>query len=215
MSRAAPAGALLLIAAALSGCGSGATAGTGGSVGASGSSSTAPPSPPRTSTVTATGTLSPTPQHHRHRHRHHHVPPVPKGPTGPPVGHAQDVITRGSHLTVTIDHVLALPHPGTALLPGTRAVGVQVTIDNHGPETYDSTASGDLSVVVSHGQSAPLDVRAGPCQTQLQDFESAIYTGAIRTGCVGFSVPRTAKVLGARFSPESRPPGTLTWRTGG
>jgi hypothetical protein len=125
------------------------------------------------------------------------------------------VITNTGHLTVTVDRVLALAHPGTALLPGTRAVGVQVTIDNHGPETYDSTASGDLSVVVSHGQSAPLDVREGPCETQLQDFESAIYPGAVRLGCVGFSVPRSARVLAARFSPDSREPGTLTWRTTG
>jgi hypothetical protein len=203
-------GVLLLTAAALSGCGSGSGGPTGPGSTAGPPSTTAPP--PRTSTVTATGTLSKTPQHRRH---HRPAPRGPKAPAGPPVGHAQDVITHGSHLTVTIDQVLALPDPGTALLPGTRAVGVQVTIDNHGPDTYDSTASGDWSVVVSHGQSAPLDVRSGPCETQLQDFESAIYTGAVREGCVGFSVPKDARVIAARFSPDSRPPGTLTWRTAG
>jgi hypothetical protein len=205
--RVAGAVALLLTAAALSACG-----GSGSGTSASTSRTRSTTAPPRTSTVTATGTLSPTPQHRR---PHRPAPRGPGAPQGPPVGHAQDVITHGSHLTVTIDRVLALPQPGTALLPGTRAVGVQVTIDNHGPETYDSTASGDWSVVVTHGQSAPLDVRSGPCQTQLQDFESAIYTGAVREGCVGFSVPKDARVIAARFSPESRLPGTLTWRTGG
>jgi hypothetical protein len=204
-------GTLLLTAAALSGCGSG----SGGSAAGGGSVSSAS-APPTTTSLTATGKLTP----HPPRHRGHPKPkpkpkPRPKGPKGPPVGRAQDVITHGSHLTVTITHVIALTATGSALLPGTRQVGVELTIDNHGPETYDSTASGDVSIVLSSGQAAPLDVRRGPCETQLVDFESAIYPGDIRQGCVGFSLPRGAKVLAARFSPESRPPGTLTWRTAG
>jgi hypothetical protein len=205
---AALAGALLLSAAALSGCGSG--SGSSGSGAGGGSSSSTAPAPTTTS-LTATGKLTPHPPH-RPRHAKPR-PKKPKGPAGPPVGRAQDVITHGSHLTVTITHVIALTATGSALLPGTRQVGVELTIDNHGPETYDSTASGDVSIVLSSGQAAPLDVRRGPCETQLVDFESAIYPGDIRQGCVGFSLPRGAKVLAARFSPESRPPGTLTWRT--
>jgi hypothetical protein len=204
--RAGLGGVLLLTAAALSGCGSG----SGGS-GAGGGSASSAAQPPTTTSLTATGKLTPHPPH-----RPGHAKPrpkKPKGPNGPPVGRAQDVITHGSHLTVTITHVIALTATGSALLPGTRQVGVELTIDNHGPETYDSTASGDVSIVLSSGQAAPLDVRRGPCETQLVDFESAIYPGDIRQGCVGFSLPRGAKVLAARFSPESRSPGTLTWRT--
>jgi hypothetical protein len=208
--RAGLGGVLLLTAAALSGCGSGGGSGAGGTGGGSASSAAQPPA---TTSLTATGKLTAHPPHRpahakpRHKGR--------KGPKGPPVGRAQDVITHGSHLTVTITHVIALTSTGSALLPGTRQVGVELTIDNHGPETYDSTASGDVSIVLSSGQAAPLDVRRGPCETQLVDFESAIYPGDIRQGCVGFSLPRRSKVLAARFSPESQPPGTLTWRTAG
>jgi hypothetical protein len=197
-------GTLLLTAAALSGCGSG----SGGS-GAGGGSASSTAAPPVTTSLTATGKLTTHPPHRGG----HAKPKGPKGPKGPPVGRAQDVITHGSHLTVTITHVAALTATGSALLPGTRQVGVELTIDNHGPQTYDSTASGDVSVVLSSGQAAPLDIRRGACETQLVDFESEIFPGDIRQGCVGFSVPRSAKIVAARFSPESRPPGTLTWRT--
>jgi hypothetical protein len=211
--RAALGGVLLLCGVALGGCGgSGAGAGARDGSAAAGATTTTSGAGSRTSPPSHTTRTTTTASAGRHHHHHHR--PAPKVPPGPPVGRAQDVITRGSHLTVTITRVLALPHPGTALLPGTRAVGVTVTIDNHGPATYDSTASGDLSVVLSRGQAAPLDVRRGPCVTPLQDFESAIYVGAVRQGCVGFSVPVGARVLAARFSPVSRPPGTLTWRTG-
>jgi hypothetical protein len=206
--RAGLGGALLLTAAALSGCGSGSGSGSGGSGARGGSASSAAPT---TTSLTATGKRTAHPPH-----RGGHATPRPKGPkgpTGPPVGRVQNVITHGSHLTVTITHVIALTATGSTLLPGTRQVGVQLTIDNHGPQTYDSTASGDVSVVLSSGQAAPLDVRRGPCETQLVDFESEIFPGDIRQGCVGFSVPRSAKIVAARFSPESRPPGTLTWRT--
>jgi hypothetical protein len=204
--RAGLGGALLLTAAALSGCGSG----SGGS-GAGGGSAPSTAAPPATTSLTATGKLT---THPPHRPGHAKPKPkAPKGPNGPPVGRAQDVITHGSHLTVTITHVIALTSTGSALLPGTRQVGVQLTIDNHGPQPYDSTASGDVSVVLSSGQAAPLDVRRGACETQLVDFESEIFAGDIRQGCVGFTVPRSAKIVAARFSPESRPPGTLTWRT--
>jgi hypothetical protein len=201
--RAGLAGALLLTAAALSGCGSG----SDGS-GAGGGSSSSAASSPATTSLTATGKLSTHPPHHKG-----HAKPAPRAPKGPPVGRAQQVASGGSRLTITVTHVID-PLTGTDSpgLPATRQVGVQIEIDNHGPVTYDSTASGDVSLVLSSGQAAPLDVRAGVCETQLVDFESHVYAGDVREGCVGFTVPRRAKVLATRFSPYSHAAGTLTWR---
>lgn len=100
---------------------------------------------------------------------------------------------------------------GAALLPGTRAVGVLVTI-RAVSGTYDSTASGDWSVLSTRGMAAPLFVKQGECQTPLVDFESEIGAGEERSGCVGFSVPARARIVAVRFSPHSRAPGTVTWR---
>lgn len=133
---------------------------------------------------------------------------------GPRVGARQAVHTGGADLTVTILRVLRLTGTGSPVLPGTRQVGVELRIANQHGATYDSTASGDVSLVLSAGQSEPLDVRRGPCQTPLVDFESIVSAGSVRSGCVAFSVPRRARVLGVRFSPHSRPRGRLTWRTG-
>lgn len=99
-----------------------------------------------------------------------------------------------------------------ALPPGTRAVGVMLTIHNVGGGTYDSTASGDVSLLTSRGPAAPLFVRTGRCATPLTDFESLIGGGETRHGCVGFSVAGHARVTGVRFSPHSRAPGSVAWR---
>lgn len=133
---------------------------------------------------------------------------------GPRVGVRQGVHTGGAYLTVTILRVLRLTDTGSAVLPGTRQVGVELRIaDQHGA-TYDSTASGDVSLILSAGQSEPLDVRRGPCLTPDQDFEAIVSSGSVRTGCVAFSVSRRARVIGVRFSPHSRRRGALTWRVG-
>lgn len=114
---------------------------------------------------------------------------------------------------MTVTRVLdPLRGSGAALVPGTRAVGVMVTIADVGSATYDSTASGDWSVISSAGDGSPLFIRQGVCQTQDADFESLIGPGQARSGCVGFSVPRRATILGVRFSPHSRAPGAVTWR---
>lgn len=119
----------------------------------------------------------------------------------------------GSTLSVTVTRVLdPLSPTEAALLPRTRGVGVMVTIHNDGGATYDSTASGDWSLLSAAGLATPLSVRGGPCQTQLVDFESLIYPGDTRTGCVAFTVPRGAKVVQIRFSPHSRAPGRVAWR---
>lgn len=101
---------------------------------------------------------------------------------------------------------------GASLPRGTRASGVQVAIRNAGGATYDSTASGDWSILTTAGLASPLFVRRGICQTPLADFESLIGVGETRTGCVAFSVPRRARILSVRFSPHSRAPGTVAWR---
>lgn len=130
-----------------------------------------------------------------------------------PVGRPQRVHAGSSILSVTVTRVDgSLSGTGAALLPGTRATGVQLTIRNDSGQTYDSTASGDVSVIISSGMAAPLFIRQGPCQTPLTDFESLIGVGETRSGCVGFTVPRGARVVGVRFSPHSRPPGNVTWR---
>lgn len=105
-----------------------------------------------------------------------------------------------------------LPRGDAPVLPGTRGVGVVVTIADAGGATYDSTASGDWSVIPAFGSASPLYVRHGACQTPLADFESLIGPGETRSGCVGFSVPRRARVVGVRFSPHSRAAGAVRWR---
>jgi hypothetical protein len=129
------------------------------------------------------------------------------------VGVTQRVHAGGSLLDATVSKVLdPLTATGSALLPGTRAAGVQVAIRGAGGSTYDSTASGDWSLLTTAGLASPLFIRHGVCQTPLVDFESLIGTGETRSGCVAFSVPRHARILSVRFSPHSRARGRVTWR---
>jgi hypothetical protein len=118
-----------------------------------------------------------------------------------------------STLLVTVAKVLdPLTGTGSAVLPGHRATGVQVTIRAVGGSTYDSSASGDWSILTTAGLASPLFVRQGVCQTPLADFESLIGVGESRDGCVAFSVPRHARILSVRFSPHSRSRGSVAWR---
>jgi len=192
-------------ALALAGCGgSGASGGgSGTSGGGSGTSTTSSTTAPRAMTTRTAWTPA-------------HGPAARHGPivNGPPLGARQAVRTGGADLTVTVLRVLRLVHTGSPPLPGTRQVGVELRIANQHGATYDSTASGDVSLVLSAGRAEPLDVRRGPCQTPLVDFESIVSAGSVRTGCVAFSVPRRARVLGVRFSPHSRARGRLAWRAG-
>ena len=180
-----------LTAAGLAGCG-----------GAASSSSSHSGSSP-TATTTRTTTRAP----RRKLRRAGRVPA-----NAAPVGRAQRVHAGSSTLSVTVSKVYgSLSGTGAALLPGTHAAGVQLTIRNEAGATYDSTASGDVSVITSSGAAAPLLIRQGVCQTQLTDFESLIGVGETRTGCVGFTVPHGATVVGVRFSPHSRGPGSVAW----
>jgi hypothetical protein len=183
--------------AALAACGGGASTSASHSDTSSGATAT-----------TATTTRSTTPARKRRSTRSGRAPV-----RAPPVGRTQRVRAGGSTLSVTVTKVYgSLRGTGAALLPGSHAAGVQLTIRNDAGATYDSTASGDVSVIASSGAPAPLLIRQGVCQTQLVDFESLIGVGETHAGCVGFTIPRGARVVGVRFSPHSRAPGSVTWR---
>ena len=196
MSRASL-GGLLVAAVAVAGCGSGAGHAASSSTHRAATTSTAS----RTTAERSAGAARRAPRRRRRR------------PAGPPIGRTQLVHAGSSTLAVTVTRLIdPLTDTGTRALPGTRAVGVQLTIVNRAGATYDSTASGDVSVALSAGAPAPLFVKAGACATPLTDFESLIGVGQTRSGCVAFSVPRRARVVAVRFSPHARAAGTVSWR---
>jgi hypothetical protein len=196
------AAALALLAAVLVvGCGSG------------GSKSTTSASTSATSSSSSGGShTSPGKHHTKPKHHHPHHKPAPKLP---PVGATQALTAYGSHLHVTVTQVLdPLPYKGSNVLPGTRPVGVEVRIAVISGATYDSTASGDWSLELSpkSADAAPLSVNSGVCETQLQDFESAVYGGDVRPGCVAFSLPAHAKIAAVVFAPHSNLAKAVRWR---
>ena len=148
------------------------------------------------------------------------APPRPAhktpAPPGPRVGTTQNVHTAGTTLSVKVLRVLdPLLGSGAALEPGTRAVGVMIQIQNNGPGIYDSSATGDVSVVPSVGTPVPVFAPQGACQTPLRDFDNYITEGEVRQGCVVFAVDSGAKLLAVRFSPHGQPAGRVTWATAG
>jgi hypothetical protein len=195
--------AVALVCAAL-GAGA-AIAGCGGS-GGSGSSTSTSPSTTSSSTTSST-TSSETHQHHK-RHKRHK-------PKLPAVGQTQQLTAYGSTLHVTVTQVIdPLPYHGADVVPGTRPVGVEVRIADVGGTTYDSTASGDWSLELAHTaeDATPLSVNAGVCETQLVDFESAIYSGDVRPGCVAFSLPTHARIAAIVFAPHANAAQAVRWR---
>ena len=186
--------------AAIAGCG-----GSGGS-GPRSSSTTTATTTTSTSTHQSTSTTSSTTRHKRHkRHR----------PKLPAVGQTQQLTAYGSMLHVTVTKVIdPLPYHGANVVPGTRPVGVEVRIAVVGGATYDSTASGDwsLELAPASADATPLAVNSGVCETQLVDFESAIYGGDVRPGCVAFSLPAHAKIAAVVFSPHSNAAKAVRWR---
>ena len=129
-----------------------------------------------------------------------------------PVGATERVRAAGTTLSVTVNHVIdPLTRSGAAVQPGSRAVGVVIRIQNHGPGVYDSSATGDVSIVPSAGTSTPVFAAHGVCQTPLRDFDNYITAGEVRHGCVVFSLDAGARVLAVRFSPHGRAAGRATW----
>jgi hypothetical protein len=131
---------------------------------------------------------------------------------GPALGTVQHVDSRGAALSVSVTSLIdPLEGSRASLPPGTRAVGVEVVIDNAGPDVYDSSATGDFSLVVSAGAVMPVFAPTGTCQTPLRDFDNYITSGEDRSGCVVFAVGARARVLAVRFSPHAAAAGRLTW----
>jgi hypothetical protein len=121
----------------------------------------------------------------------------------------------GAFLAVTVAKVIdPLGNSGAALLPGTRAVGVKLGILNHGPVAYDSSATGDVSLVLSSGAAVPTFAPSGACQTPVRDFDNHIEPGEHHDGCVVFSVPQGAKVHGVRFAPHGNRAVPYIWSVG-
>ncbi len=133
-------------------------------------------------------------------------------PHGPPVGTTQHTRSEGSALAVTVQRLIdPLSGSGAALLPGFRAVAILVELANAGPALYDSSATGDFSVLASRGPVIPVFVPSGICQTPVEDFDRYMAAGAVVQGCVAFSVPARARIIAIRFSPHARAAGRLLW----
>lgn len=134
----------------------------------------------------------------------------------PRVGTSERVLAAGTTLSVTVTRVIGhLGDSGAALQPGTRGVGVVVRIQNHGPGVYDSSATGDVSIVPSTGSARPVFAAHGVCQTPLRDFDNYITAGEVRQGCVAFSIQAGAKVAAVNFSPHGQAAGRASWAVSG
>jgi Domain of unknown function (DUF4352) len=129
------------------------------------------------------------------------------------LGQAYEVTAGGSFLSVTVTKVIdPLTDSGATLLSGMRAIGVKIKVLNHGPDTYDSSATGDVSLVVSSGVAVPTFAPSGACQTPLRDFDNDISPGQTASGCVTFSAPNGAKVLEVRFAPHANKAAAARYR---
>jgi hypothetical protein len=136
-------------------------------------------------------------------------------PAFPAVGTAQHVRAGATTLSVTIRRLLEpLDGSHARLPPHTRAVGVIALIRNDGPGVYDSSSTGDFSIVPSAGAATPVFAAAGACQTPLRDWDNEISPGEVRSGCVAFALGAHAKVTQVRFSPHARAAGRATWSVG-
>ena len=197
-------GAALGTGAALVGCGG--SGGSGGSGASGGSGSAASSVPAAVSSTTTSSTTSSATRPKRQRRRR---------PSLPAVGQTQQLTAYGSRLHVTVTKLIdPLPYHGNNIVPGTRPVGVEVRIAVVAGATYDSTASGDWSLELAHTHegATPLSVNSGVCETQLVDFESAIYSGDVRPGCVAFSLPTHARIAAIVFAPHAHAAQAVRWR---
>ena len=136
----------------------------------------------------------------------------PTAPAGPPIGRTQRSHAPGTVLSVTITRVIdPLRGSGAALLPGTRAIGVEAVVADDGPGNYDSSSTGDFSVTTSAGAARPVYAASGVCQTPLRDWDNEISPGETRGGCIAYSIPSDARVLEVRFSPHALAHGRVIW----
>jgi hypothetical protein len=130
----------------------------------------------------------------------------------PRVGATELVDASGARLAVTLRRVIdPLPASGARLPRGTRAVAVIVQIRSSGPRTYDSSATGDITIRTSGGVVTPVLATRGSCKTPLNDFDRYITQGEDRAGCVVFAVRNGATLDAVWFSPHAHRLGRLTW----
>jgi hypothetical protein len=128
------------------------------------------------------------------------------------IGATRRVNAGDAQLEVTVRRLIdPLRDSGASLLPKTHAVGALVQIRNVGSSVYDSSATGDFSIVSSRGAAPPLFAPHGVCQTQLRDFDNYITAGEVRDGCVVFAVPDGARVTAVRFSPHAQAVHRVSW----
>lgn len=130
----------------------------------------------------------------------------------PGLGTVHRVDASGAELAVTLRRVIDPLRGSGARLPAhARAVGVIIQIRSSGPRVYDSSATGDISVLTSGGIVTPVLATRGICRTPLEDFDRYITAGEDRIGCVVFAVADGATLDAVRFSPHAHRRGTLTW----
>jgi hypothetical protein len=130
----------------------------------------------------------------------------------PGPGTVQRVDASGARLAVTLRRVIDPLRGSGAQLPAhARAVAVIVQIRSSGPQIYDSSATGDISVLTSGGVVTPVLATHGVCRTPLEDFDRYITGGEDRIGCVVFAVADGATLDAVRFSPHAHRRGRLTW----
>jgi hypothetical protein len=130
----------------------------------------------------------------------------------PAPGVTQRVDSRGALLAVTLRSVIdPLRGSGAELPAATRAIGVFIQIRSTGPKLYDSSATGDVSIVASSGVVTPVLATRGICKTPVEDFDRYITAGEDRIGCVVFAVADGATLDAVRFSPHAQRLGRLTW----
>ena len=129
-----------------------------------------------------------------------------------PVGTTQEVDAAGARLAVTLRRVIdPLRGAGAELAGGSRAVGVIFQIRSSGPRLYDSSATGDIRLIASHGVVTPVLATRGICKTPVNDFDRYITAGEDRVGCVVFAVANGATLDAVWFSPHALRLGRLTW----
>jgi hypothetical protein len=108
--------------------------------------------------------------------------------------------------------IFPLSGSGATLVPGDRAAGVELAIRNVGHGVYDSSSESDVKLRSSAGSFAgPAFASSGPCATTEIDFLKEVSPGESRSGCVAFGLPKGARPVSVRFSPEGRPAGGQTW----
>jgi hypothetical protein len=142
----------------------------------------------------------------------HRAPPRLSHDALAPVGATQHVSSARAGLSVRLRAVIdPLTGSGAKLPAGTRAVAVLVQIRNSGPAVYDSSATGDFTVIPSGGAVTPVLATRGICKTPVEDFDRYLTAGEDRVGCVVFAIPIGATVTGVRFSPHAEAKGRLVW----